>query len=222
MDQRTQDIQNQINHLDNVKKALRQREKNLDVQNQYLSANPTINAGNVQVMRRSMQGVLPAYMMPGNVGGINEVCWPFYFQIEFDLGDDPTIIDSTFTKNFFQVDQEAALLLMSMSRAHNTSAGNLSATQNAPLQVEVIDRQSSRRFNSAPVPLQMIGFNSCPSVLPTPMYIPPNDFIDVQVSGIPATAQAFTGSGKFQLSFFGYRIRTEDTAKVLSTIFQAP
>lgn len=222
MDQRSQDIQTQINHLDNVKRVLREREADLDSRNRYLDANKTIPAGNVQIMRRSMNSILPAYMMPGNIGGINEVTWPFMFQIDFDLGDNPTIIDSSFTKNFFQVDQEAALLLMAVSRAHNTNAAGFSATVNAPLQVELIDRQSTRRFSNAPTPLQMFGFNSQPSILPTPMYVPPNDFLDVVVNGIPATGQDFNGSGKFQLSFFGYRIRTEDTNKVLSTIFQAP
>lgn len=221
-DQMIADIQSQINHLDNVKRVLRTREADLDSRKRYLNANQTIPAGNVQIMRESMQGILPAYMMPGNVGGINQVCWPFYFQIELDIGDDPTIIDSSFTKGFFQVDQEAALLLMSVSRAHNTDAAGFSATVNAPLQVELIDRQSSRRFSNAPTPLQMFGFNSMPAIFPTPMYIQPNGFLDVIVNGIPATAQSFTGSGKFQLSFFGYRIRTEDTNKVLSTIFQAP
>jgi len=221
-DQRVNDIQAQINHLDNIKRTLRQRENDLDARSRYLNTNPTVPAGNVQRMRSSMNSILPAYMMPGNVGGINEVTWPFFFQIDFDLGDNPTVIDSSFTKNFFQIDQEAALLLMAVSRSHGTDAAGFSATVNAPLQVELIDRQSSRRFSNAPTPLQMFGFNSQPSILPTPMYLPPNDFLDVVVNGIPATAQNFTGSGKFQLSFFGYRIRTEDTQKVLSTIFQAP
>lgn len=218
----TNSIQAQLNHLDNIKRVLRQREADLNARNRFLSGNSTIPASNVQVMRESMNGILPAYMMPGNVGGLNQVTWPFYFQVEIDIGDNPVVVDNNYTKGFFQVDQEAALLLMSVSRAHNTDVANFSGTVDAPLQVELVDRQSSRRFSNAPTPLQMFGFNSKPSILPTPMYIQPNGFLDVIVNGIPTTPQNFTGSGKFQLSFFGYRIRTEDTNKVLSTIFQAP
>ncbi len=221
-DERVDQIQQQINHLDNLKRGLRERENNLDARNEYLKRPQSFPASSVQGLQKSLFGSLPAYMMPGNVGGLNQVCWPFFFQIDLDMGDDPVIIDTNVEKNFFQVDQEACLLLMSISRAHNTNAAGFSATVNAPLQVELIDRQSSRRFSNAPTPLQMFGTNSCPSIFPTPMFIYPNGFLDVVVNGIPTVGQNFTGSGKFQLSFFGYRIRTEDTGKVLSTIFQAP
>jgi hypothetical protein len=43
----------------------------------------------------------------------------------------------------------------------------------------------------------------------------------VIANGIPVVGQDFTGSGVFQLSFFGYRVRTEDAGKVLSTIFSS-
>jgi hypothetical protein len=109
--------------------------------------------------------------------------------------------------------------MQSMAISHSTNAVGLSATVNAPLQVEIIDRQSSRRFNSLPMPIQMIGYNSNPSIFPTPMYVQPNAFIDVLVNGIPDVAQTFQGSGLLQFSFFGLRMRTEDQGAVLSTIF---
>lgn len=218
-DDRINNIQLQINHLNNVKRALRDREKSLDARRHYLSQPQSHAANNVKTLRQSLMGALPNHMMPGNVGGINEVTWPFYFQIQVNFGADPTIIDTNVQRGFFQVDQEAAFLLMSIGRSHSTNAAGQSATFNAPLQVDIIDRQSSRRFSNEPIPLQMFGYDSNPSILPTPMYFQPNAFLDVSVSGIPSTAQSFTGSGEFQLSFFGYRIRTEDAGKVLSTIF---
>ncbi|NJM09352.1 MAG: hypothetical protein HC883_00170 [Bdellovibrionaceae bacterium] len=218
-DDRINGLQAQLNHLNNIKRALREREKNLNARMMYLDRPESFPANNIKSLRNSLLGNLPNHMIPGNVGGINEVTWPFLFQINLDLGDDPTIIDSTYTRGSFQVDQEAAFLLMSISRAHNTNAAGQTATINAPLQVEIIDRQSSRRFNNAPMPLQMIGQNSSPSILPTPMYVQPNAFIDFVVNGIPSTPQTFNGSGSFQLSFYGYRIRPDDAGKVLSTIF---
>ena len=218
-DDRVNAIQAQIDNLTNLKRGLREREKSLNARAMYLNNPQTFPANNVKSLQDSLMGSLPKHMVPGNVGGINEVTWPFLFQINLDIGTNPTVIDSSFTKGSFQVDQEAAFLMMSISRSHSTDANGQSATINAPLQVEIIDRQSSRRFNNAPMPLQMIGQNSCPSIMPTPMFVRPNAFIDFVVSGIPSSGVSFNGSGKFQLSFFGYRIRTDDAGKVLSTIF---
>ncbi len=218
-DERVNQIQGEITHLNNVKRALREREASLDARKRFINSPGAFQNNNVKSLRQSLMGALPNYMMPGNVGGINEVTWPFYFQVNIDLGADPTIAANTFAKGFYQVDQEAAFLLQSICRSHSTNAAGQSATINAPLQIELIDRQSSRRFSNDPIPLQMFGFNSMPSILPTPMYIQPNAFLDVVVNGIPEIGQDFTGSGSFQLSFFGYRIRTDDAGKVLSTIF---
>jgi len=218
-DDRLNNVQAQINHMNNLKRVLREQERSLDARKLYLDQPGVFQANTVKGLRNSLMGNLPNFMMPGNVGGINEVTWPFYFQANVDLGDDPTINENTYTRSFFQVDQEAAFLLMSIGRSHSTNAAGQSATFAAPLQVDLIDRQSSRRFSDKPIPLQMLGYDSLPSVMPTPMYVQPNAFIDVVVNGIPSTDQDFTGSGLFQLTFFGFRIRTEDAGKVLSTIF---
>ena len=222
-DDRIYAIQNQINHLNNVKRDLREREKSLNARAMYLNNPQSFPVNSVKNLRNSLLGNLPNHMMPGNVGGINEVTWPFFFEANVDFGDDPAIADNNFARSFFQVDQEAAFLIMSICRSHSTNAAGQSATINAPIQIELIDRQSSRRFSNAPIPLQMIGSDSCPSIFPTPMYMMPNAFLDIVASGIPAAANPveFNGSGLFQLSFFGYRIRTEDAGKVLSTIFSS-
>lgn len=222
-DERVYAIEQQINQLNNVKRSLREREKSLNARAMYLNNPQTFAANNVKGLRNSLLGNLPNHMMPGNVGGINEVTWPFYFQANLDFGTDPSFADNVSVRSFFQVDQEAALILTSISRAHSTDAAGASATINAPIEVEFIDRQSSRRFNDAAMPLQMIGFNSQPSILPTGLLLMPNAFLDIRATGIPSSAFPvdFTGSGAFQISFFGYRVRTEDAGKVLSTIFSS-
>ena len=218
-DERLNHIQAEINRIDNIKRGLREREKSLNARDYLLRSQPSMPASNIKTLQQSFMGNLPSHMVPGNVGGINNVTWPFLFQVNIDFGADPTILETTHARGSFQVDQEASFLLMGISRAHNTDENGFSATVLAPIQVEIIDRQSSRRFNNAPMPLQMIGSNSLLSIMPTPMYVQPNAFIDIDASGIPAVGQDFTGSGEFQLSFYGYRIRTEDAGKVLSTIF---
>lgn len=222
-------IQAEIQRLTDIKRSLRNREKSLKAREQYLSGmsaqqqmgdwNSQVPANSVKQLRSTLNSILPEYMVPGNVGGLTEVCWPFYFQTNIDLGQDPSIVSNNIVRGFFQVDQEAGFIMQSVGVSYGSDAAGLSACPNAPLKVEFIDRQSSRRFNSLPMPIQMIGYNSNPSVFPTGMYVQPNAFIDVEVSGIPDVAQTFQGSGLIQFSFFGLRIRTEDQGAVLSTIF---
>lgn len=169
-------------------------------------------------LQDTLKKVIPPYMMPGNVGSYNKVTWPFWYNVNFDFGTDPTWTSSTKSTQSFQVSQEAAFLLMAISRkgyAYST------ASELAPLQFEIRDRQSSRQLNDRAIPLQMIGKKSHPTVLPTAMLIMPNAFIDVNMSSwIPnGVSQASVGSGKLQLSFFGYRVRVEDADKVLSSVF---
>jgi hypothetical protein len=172
--------------------------------------------GDPAKLKKNLKDYLPSHMVPGNVGGLNKVAWPFWFQINFDFGNNPTYDLATRQVQSFQVTQEAAFLLMSITRksyAYST-AGEL-----APLQLEIRDRQSTRQFNDKPVPMQMIGIKSRPTVLPTPMLMMPNAFIDLTLSSWSPTPQVTAGSGKFQFSFFGFRVRVEDADKVLSTIF---
>ena len=219
-DERSNEIDREINRLNNVKKALRMRERDLDARRRYLQSQPVPNGASIKTLRNGLLAALPNYMMPGNVGGLTQVTWPFLFNINIDIGTNPTVINQILARGSFQVDQESALLLQAVSIAFNTDAAGASACVNAPLQVEIIDRQSSRRFNSAPIPIQMLGQNSQPSILPTSMYEMPNAFIDIEVSGIPTVGQVFNGSGSMQFQFFGQRIRTDDAGAVLSTIFQ--
>lgn len=218
-DDRLNNIQAQINRLTDLKRGLRERERSIDARRTYLNKPGVFAANNVKTLRDSLMGALPNHMMPGNVGGLNEVCWPFYFQASVDFGSDPTIQANNYKSSYFQVDQEAGFLLLSIGVSFMTDSVGASAIANAPVQIELIDRQSSRRFANDPIPLQMFGGNSLPSVFPTPFYMQPNAFLDIKANGMLETAQDFTGSGLFKLSFFGYRIRTEDAGKVLSTIF---
>jgi hypothetical protein len=220
-DERVNQIDAEINHLRNLIRHMRTREKSVDAKRTYLSQPGTVPASNVKGLRSALQGLLPTHMMPGNVGGINEVTWPFYFQINIDFGDDPTIIDTNVERGFFQVDQEAAFLLMSVGYSCGTDDNGLSACSLAPLQLDIIDRQSSRRFSNSEIPMQAFGSNSQMSIFPVAMYFQPNAFLDISVRGMNTVGQDFEGSGLIQFSFFGYRIRSEDADKVLSTIFQS-
>lgn len=218
-DERINQIQAEINSLTNLKRQLRDQEKSLDVRLKTLSSQEQFSRNTVKDFQEGMKANLAPHMLPANVGGLNEVAWPFFFQVNLDFGQDPQLSNMLRVKSFFQVDQEAAFLMMSVSVAYGKDANNDSALETAPVQIEFIDRQSSRRFNNAPIPLQMIGTNSNPMIMPTPMYIPPNAVIDVEASGMQVVPNQYVGSGKVQISFFGYRTRIENAQNILSTIF---
>ena len=166
-------------------------------------------------LRDNLKNSLPSYMNPSNVGNINQVAWFFYEQVNFDFGVNPTLTPATRQTQSFQVSQEAALLMMAVSRTYSsyTTAGDL-----GPWQIDFRDRQSSRQFNDLPIPIQTIATKGNYSVLPTPMLLMPNAFFDVTMTTF-ATAQATVGTSSHQFSFFGYRVRVEDANQVLGTIF---
>lgn len=167
-------------------------------------------------LRKALESFLPPYMIPGNVGDVNQVTWPFWEVVSFNFGTNPTWSPTTRQTASFQVTQEAGFLLTSISRK---SYGYDTSNDLAPLQFEIRDRQSSRQLNDRAIPLQMIGKRSLPTILPTPMLLMPNAFIDVTMTSWITASMASTGNGRVDLVFHGYRIRVEDQEKVLSTIF---
>jgi hypothetical protein len=218
-DERLNNIQAEMQHLTNLKRQLREQEKSLDVRAKTLAEPAQFQRNNVKEFKEQMGANLAPHMLPSNVGALNEVAWPFFFQVDIDFGQNPELSINRRVRSFFQVDQEAAFLLMSVSVAYSKDDTNNSALESAPVQVEFIDRQSSRRFNNSALPLQMIGTNSNPMIMPTPMYIQPNAILDVEASGMQETPFSYAGSGKVQFSFFGYRTRVENAQNILSTIF---
>ena len=171
---------------------------------------------NVMDLRGQLKQILPQYMMPGNVGEINKVTWPFWYTVSFDLGTDPTIGPNTRQTQSFQISQEACFLLMQVTRKPFSydNAGDL-----APLAITIKDRQSSRQFNDLPIPIQNIGKKKNGTILPTPMYFAPNAFVEVELTSWITADMASTGNGKHEFVFFGYRMRAKEAGKALSTIF---
>lgn len=219
MDAQTlQAAQAQIEQLLGVRETIRSQERGLNARSRALASQPQINKKN---LRNSLGEFIPPHLMPGNVGPLNTVVWPYWFPVDFDYGTNYTILgggQDLQTQNF-QVDQEAALLLIGITRQADTygTAGHL-----GPWNITVRDNQSSRQFNDIPVPIQQISrFGGQPTQLPTTMLLMPNAIIQVQLnSWVPAgTSQATTGSSHQQFNFFGYRIRIEDTAKVMGSVF---
>lgn len=212
-----QQIELDIQALESQKRDLRRKERNIRMREGALLNYPAVKDG--PSLKDSLGAFLPDHLMPGNVGSLTSVMWPFWFQTDFDFGVNPTLqAPITNQTQSFQVSQESGFILMSVCRTANdeTTAGDL-----GPYLVDFKDRQSSRQFNDKPVPIQMIGTRSNPSIFPTPMLIMPNAFFDVTMTSWQTVAQATVGSGKHHFTFFGYRVRIEDAQAVMNSIFKA-
>lgn len=211
-------LQQQIYELLQQRQALRQKEKNIRIREGAIFSEPLI-PGSSAVLKKTLSAILPSHMLPGNVGDVNSVAWPFYFSIPFDFGTDPTLTSLSRIQNSVQVTQEAGFLLLGVSKnfdSQDSESGFL-----GPYQIDVRDNQSTRQFNDKPIPLQMIGENSLPTEFVTPLLFVPNASIQVVASTWLNTGEsmATVGSGKFEICLFGLRIRIEDAGSVLSTIF---
>lgn len=174
--------------------------------------------GSVSKLSAFLKKTLPNHLRPTNVGNLHGVQWWFLQTAFFDFGVDPTLTINSEVTSSFQVTQEAAFIMMAISWApeSSTTSGLL-----GPYTIKKIsDRQSSRQFNDAPIPLQMIGTRSLPTVLPTPMVIMPNAFVDITMGTWLAAGQSqdTVGSGYHQLLFHGYKTRVEDVDQVLSLV----
>lgn len=192
-----------------------------------LKSHPVVNSDQMS-LKDNLEKILPPHLVPSNVGHLNSVAWPFYYTVEFNWGEqfgaggvNPVLTPNTQIISSFKVTEEAAFLWDSWSRHADdyTTAGAL-----GPYQLQVEDRQSSRKFqNETPIPLQAIGQKSWPTVLPIPMLIMPNAFIDVTMSTFlqSGVSQNTQGNGFHAITFYGYRFRIEDADLVLSSIFQS-
>jgi hypothetical protein len=167
-------------------------------------------------LEKELLSKIPSSLVPGNVGNYYDVAWPFTYTINFDFGANPTYGPLTNQTQSFQVTQEAAFILGGITRKcySGTTSG-----EHAPLQLIIRDRQSTRQFMDLPIPLQAIAKKTPPTLWEVPLIIMPNAFIDVTITSFNSNPQATVGSGKINLSFIGYRTRTSDISKVLSTVY---
>ena len=214
-------VQQEIDMLTIKRRELRKKLKSIEAREHYISEPKQFAYSGAKQFRADLAANLNESMMPVKIGGIDEVMWPYYFQAQIDFGTDPLCARNIIAETFFQVDEEACFLMMGISREHNTDADGLSATWKAPLVVEIEDRQSTRKFNAGPIPLQSFGENSLISVWPTPMLILNSAVMDVKVYGIPPSSdhQQLSGNGEIQFSFFGYRTRIQIAQKILSMFY---
>jgi len=198
------------------KQSLRQRERDLAGKSQYLNMMPVVaDDGD---LRGNLNRVLPKHLVPSNVGELNQIMFPHWYEVEFDtIGTNPNFDNNTRFSKYFQVSTEFGFLLCSVSRTFKDVglAGAL-----APLQITIRDNQSARQFNDRPIPIQHIGYHGKPTMLDTPMLIMPKVSITVELtSWIPSGLMASTGDGYQHFAFGGYRVAISDFKFLANQIF---
>ncbi len=208
-----QDISKYKEGIRNLRQAERRISNNVN-KNLSLSSEPSISRGGSII--DNLVSILPKNLVPANVGNVNDVMYPFFYRTIHDFGTDPTFTSNTVNNQTFNISQDAAFILTSIYRCYEDVSD---VGKGAPLEMTIRDLQSSRQFNDSPIPIQAIGFKGHATYLPTPFYMSPNASVQIELSSFVPNDQAETGEGRQIFVFQGYRIRTGDIGKVLSTIF---
>lgn len=172
----------------------------------------------METLQQELLRKLPLDMQPGNVGNLRKVTWNYWFNLNIEVGSDPTWSNTSKYTGQFQVDADAAFLLLWIARK---SYSDGTAGENAPIQLVLKDTQSSRQFMEPnyPLPLQSIGTKSRPTILPTPFLLLPAAVLQAEITSWVPAPQATVGDGNIQLTFFGYRIRMDNPEKIFSTVY---
>lgn len=171
---------------------------------------------------RNIKRSVPSRLMPGNVGDINNVIWPFWFTFTA-----PELQPNQTSQASFSVTQEAAFIWMAFTKVVFKRTGAapyvytaIDTNQEDPAQGEannlsfqIRDAQSSRVFSQQPVPIDAFGDPNFPSVLQTPVMFLPNSTVECLYSNADASAVYVP-----HITMFGYRVRLENAEQILSLV----
>jgi hypothetical protein len=225
-------MNNKINQINRLQQQIAQRSNYLDARERNIRSREQMlgrNPGGGGRSGPNQMGVDPSQMqsnpnlcnlIPGNVGSINNVIWPFFFSTDFI-----TLVPNTAIKTGFSVTQEAAFVMMSYTKQVYTFDGvntytyidpdQPGATGIAPnLSFTIRDSQSGRDFENFPIDLDTVGNPGYPTIFPRPSMFLPNSNVEIsfQNSDPAANYVAF-------LTVFGYRCRIQDAENILSLVF---
>lgn len=174
----------------------------------------------VQAAKTNLQGALPPELMPGNIGEITKVIWPFFFparRVRLEPGQSD--------RGSFTVTQEAAFVMTSLTKVVHREDGGGLVSYIDPRDFDVAvggandlvytmrDASSSREFQSLPLALDHIGDPWEPTPFPTPMLVRENGTIEFQL-----TNNSLTETYHAVIMGFGYRIRISQFEKILSQV----
>lgn len=211
-------IINEIQNSQSELGSLRVEEKALREQEKYVTSLPMVSGNDLY---RNLQKILPARLLPKNIGSVDEVTWFYMYELNFDFsnGANTDFVVGQRKNDFFQIGQEAGFLLTHIYRTYRDAG---IAGQSAPLHFTIKNVQSTRQFNDAPLQLQHIGTRSKPYKLPVPILLQPNEKLEVEMeSWYGADINVPASVGKQSLSFLGRRVRMKDMLKMKADLIAA-
>lgn len=208
MSNQRQIIINEIDKAQSELGNLRLEEKATRKQEAYVTSLPMISGDN---LAKKLEAILPSNLIPKNIGKIDEITWPYWYELDFDFSDgaNATYNFGERKSSFFQIGQEAGFLLTHIYRFYEDSSVS---GQGAPLEFVIKNVQSTRQFNDAPIQLQHIGTRGKPYKLPIPILLQPNEKLEIEMASWFGADFTVNGvSGLHSLSFMGRRVRMKDT-----------
>lgn len=202
-----------IAQIERERSENRQREMHLNARMMTMKGQPVIGSSD---LAPNLLKILPPHIAPKNLGNFNSIMWDFFYPVKVDFGTDPTFGPQTRVEKNFKVNQDGSFLLCGISRVYNSDTAS---GKKAPLTLTLRDLQSTRQFNDLAFPVQNIGERGIPTLLETPLLVYKNSNISCELTSWLPENMATTGSGVHEFLFFGLRIRDEEQAKLLQTIF---
>lgn len=170
---------------------------------------------------RNIKRGVPSRLMPGNVGDINNIIWPFWFTFTA-----PELAPNQTATGSYSVTQEAAFIAMAYTKVvfkkttGPTVYTAIDPAQEDPatgeangLKFQFRDAQSTRVFAKTVVPLDAFGDPRFPSVFQTPIMFLPNSTVECVYSNSDAAATYVPW-----ITMFGYRVRLANAEQILSLI----
>lgn len=219
LEKQLQDLNNRVS---NAEVELAKQNQHFELMKRRFKGGMQSNTGAYSLEQNMMQAHVNS-LMPGNVGDINRVIWPFWFTTE-----NVTLAPNQSANANFTVTQEAAFVLLSYTRAvyvQEAGQDNIgqfqyvdpeaqgAAGKTNDLNFVIQDSQSSRSFMNTPLSVNHIGYWRKPTVMTAPPLFLPNSNIEVtwQNNSSINTYKPF-------MTFFGYRVRIDHAQDILSTV----
>lgn len=194
--------------------------KDLDLQKKEMTL--AQGGGPGELARKMSQ--MPIYLAPGNVGDVNKVIWPSFFPTEVVRLAPNQQVDTGFS-----VSKTAAFIMVAYIKAiyleEDLGGGNFSYTYIDPddpagsgdapdLSFAFRNSSSTREHMDTTVNLDHVGNPRWPTFLYAPQMVFPNQNIEVSFFNDHPT-----NIYRASLTFYGIRIRIDESYDLLSSVF---
>jgi hypothetical protein len=161
-------------------------------------------------------------LVAGNIGDINELIWPFYFT-----SIDGVVTAGQTTSYSITITQEAPFVCTAMQKSvYNITNYNLPNEERVwlnpydlttpyadGLKYIMQDSSAQRQYLDVPINVDHVGNARNPTKFATPFMLLENSNTKITFTNSHATRNYYV-----KITFFGYRIRIQDSRKLLSLV----